>query len=416
MKNPVVDLYFEENKITFALTTSTRLTSLMEQIHIVYQDKRYSYMYLKIVEDIKDMYILVNNEVVEIIWERINNNYKISIQRNSPLFLLTYGITEIIFRIILTSGEEKIFYSPPLSVAVDKRYKDSIDSLFEMLDIIYQKNNLLLYKNKYNNEKIYGIAKRKNNLLDEEVHLLTLFIQNLNKNYIYFIHNVHTSTEIAYSIDLLKKLKNIKPINLQYISMHPEELQKSYNYKGIRIQNDSFIPKKTLVEANKYTRKTYENKMIMSFIWSLYIYVCKKQDELQKFLLKDNIEIIAEQEVDNNYVLCTKIINQYIRLSYKEYNDKYQIFKGKLLEIYTKYSKALLDYPIILNKIPEPTHIFLEIYHYHNIFHLMNLWFGRAKENIPYKDMLMQFSNADRIYEYYCLLGIFDILQELGFK
>ena len=46
----------------------------------------------------------------------------------------------------------------------------------------------------------------------------------------------------------------------------------------------------------------------------------------------------------------------------------------------------------------------------------MNLWFGREKDNIPHHNMVLQFSNADKIYEYYCLLGIVDILLELGFN
>ena len=112
----------------------------------------------------------------------------------------------------------------------------------------------------------------------------------------------------------------------------------------------------------------------------------------------------------------SRIIDQYIRSSYELYEKKYRSIKGELLELYNKYSKVLIEYPVILNKVPEPTAVFLEIHHYRNTFQSMNLWFGREKDNIPHHNMVLQFSNADKIYEYYCLLGIVDILLELGFN
>lgn len=116
----------------------------------------------------------------------------------------------------------------------------------------------------------------------------------------------------------------------------------------------------------------------------------------------------------NNIRTCFQYIG--IRSSYELYEKKYRSIKGELLELYNKYSKVLIEYPVILNKVPEPTAVFLEIHHYRNTFQSMNLWFGREKDNIPHHNMVLQFSNADKIYEYYCLLGIVDILLELGFN
>lgn len=419
MKTPMVEVYSEDKKLIFNLTNSTNLTNLEETVYIVYQDKKYLYIILKNVEDIadiEDIELLVNNEIVEIEWSKKDNQYILIIQRSSPLFLLTYGLTEIVIRVKCLSGEERVFFSPPLSVAINKRYVDNIDSLFEMLDVIYQKNSLLLFQNKIENRRISTTRNNSKNKIEEELELLTAIVQSLNKEYLYFINNAHVLTETQYSVDSIEKLKNIGPKNIQYISMHPEELQKSYNHKGINILNQRFIPDKTLVSISRYTKNTYENKMVMAFIWTLYVHVCNRQEELQKFLLKDKIDIMMDQEIGDDYVLCTKIINQHIKLLYEAYQKNYQKLKNILLEIYNKYSKALLDYPVILNKIPEPTSIFLEIYHYRNVFHLLNLWFGREKENIPHRNMILQFSNADRIYEYYCLLGIHEILNELGYE
>lgn len=50
------------------------------------------------------------------------------------------------------------------------------------------------------------------------------------------------------------------------------------------------------------------------------------------------------------------------------------------------------------------------------MFRLINQWFGNSKFKVPQNNILLQFSNADRIYEYYCLLGLYGSLLELGFE
>ena len=56
-------------------------------------------------------------------------------------------------------------------------------------------------------------------------------MRNLNKNYVYFINNANVLTETQYSVDSIEKLKNVGASSIQYIIMHPEELQKSYNHQ-----------------------------------------------------------------------------------------------------------------------------------------------------------------------------------------
>ncbi len=408
-------LCFEEDFINFELYNSTKLTDFSEKAYIVYQDKKY-YIVLSNIRNIRGMEVSVNDEIVDINWSSEENGYIIKINRDSPLFCLTYGLTEIVFHIIYDNGNEDLFFSPILSVAVAERYKDNIDSLYEMLDIIYQKNNQMLFQSKSKDAITAGIVKTVQNKPEGEYDVLTAIVQNLNKNYPYFISNPYVLTETKYLIDSIEKLKNIGSKNIQYISMHPEELERSYNYKGIKIGNRVYIPKKTMVTTSEFTKNTYENKMVMAFIWSLYIYVSKKKKEMRNFMEKGEVNITFEHNINDGYVLCDKIIQRHIKLSFESYTEKYQILQNELMEIYGKYSRALLNYPVILNKVPEPTSVFLEIHHYRNIFRLLNLWFGGEHNDILRKNKLLRFSNADRIYEYYCLLGIYDTLIELGYK
>ena len=150
---PIIELYYEDKDIVLKLDDTTKLTDLNQTAYIVYQDKKYSHLILKNIENVDEIELLVNNETIDIEWKQTSEGYLLIIQRNSPLFLLTYGLTEIAIRISLIDGTDKIYFSPPLSVAINKKYEENIDALFQMLDIIYEKSNVLLLKNKDRSEE-----------------------------------------------------------------------------------------------------------------------------------------------------------------------------------------------------------------------------------------------------------------------
>ena len=66
--------------------------------------------------------------------------------------------------------------------------------------------------------------------------------------------------------------------------------------------------------------------------------------------------------------------------------------------------------------VPKPTPIFLEINHYRNIYEAFRIWYSFGDFDIPKKNVLLHVSSADVIYEYYCLLNIYESLFELGYK
>lgn len=414
--NPLLEMYSKDSTVNLKLTEMTSMTDLLSHSYVVYQDIYYFFK-LSYRDDIIELEFMVNNEIVDISWTKKDSCYFIEINRDSPLFLLTYGITEIIVHITLLTGDEKYFFSPLLSVAVKKENEDSMDSLYEMLDTIYHRNNLLLYQSKQENEScMQRELKRADNKLEEEIDILLLILQALHKNFPYFLNNPHMVTESKYHFDSIDKLKIIDSKNIQHIITHPDELRAVYSNNGITINRNKFIPNKTLVGTSEYTCATYENRIIISFIWTLYMYIKTRKEEITALLKKSEIDISEKMETKNEYILCSKIIQQYIQIAYTKYEEKYSEFQKQYSAMYTKYSTALIKERTILTRVPEPTPVFLELYHYRNVFQIVNLWFGRSNEKIPKKNTLLQFSNADKIYEYYCLLGIYDILVEMGYK
>jgi len=391
-------------------------TKDLKKSYVVYQDVKYEFR-LKNIFNITNIEMIVNNENVDIVWWSEEEEYVIEISRNSALFLLTYGMTEIIVHVEFHDGDERYLFTAPLSVAVRKEYENSIESLYEMLNVIYYKNDMLLYQSKPDNKRLQiDLFNKADNKLDVEIDELLLILQTLQKNFPYFLNNPHMLTETKYRIDSLEKVRSIEAKNIQHIVTHPEELEITYSANGIFANKNKYIPRKTLVGASEYTCNTYENQMIVSFIWTLLTHIKMRKEEIRNLLKKNEIDIYIKMEPKKEYVLCTKIIQQYIRIAYTKYEEKFLEFQKQFSVTYSKYSSTLVKHTTTLNKVPEPTPTFLEIYHYRNVFQLMNLWFGNSKIKMPQNNILLQFSNADRIYEYYCLLGLYDVLLDLGYE
>ena len=85
-------------------------TKDLKKSYVVYQDVKYDFR-LKNIFNISNIEMIVNNENVDIVWEKEAEEYVIEISRNSSLFLLTYGMTEIIVRVEFLDEDEQYLFT-----------------------------------------------------------------------------------------------------------------------------------------------------------------------------------------------------------------------------------------------------------------------------------------------------------------
>ncbi len=280
---PLLEMWTNDSVIELELFEEVNTKNLKKSC-VVYQDVKYEFR-LKNVFNISNIEMIVNNENVDIVWWKEAEEYVIEISRNSSLFLLTYGMTEIIVRVEFLDGDEQYLFTAPLSVAVRKEYENSIESLYEMLNVIYYKNDMLLYQSKPDNKRRQiDLFNKADNKLEVEIDELLLILQTLQKNFTYFLKNPYMFTETKYRIDSLEKVRSFEAQTIQHIVTHPEELEITYNANGIFVNKNKYIPRKTLVGASEYTCNTYENRMIVSFIWTLLTHIKMRKEEIEKFI------------------------------------------------------------------------------------------------------------------------------------
>ncbi len=392
-----------------------------ESLFVVYQDEIYSYCVSGdcFIPPVDTIEFFINDQQCKIDFRKdeIEENSLVIQHRPSgeKPFQLLFGVTNISMHIVYADKKEIYLFSSYLAIAVNGYRSETIHSISSMLEDIYTKDHALLHKQKMktNSEKTKLLNMRENKL-SEEIAVLKEIATELKKNLPYFMRNPAKTTTTDYHIDDIERLHTIGSKNLEYIVAHPEDLRLSFS-TGIKYGRSYVMPERTLVSTHKFTTKTVENTIVLSFIYTLLLHLNRRILELEKFFRDRKVQIEAS-DIRDNYVLSTAIINQFSSIILEEYYQSLVELSQQLFGIFREYYRLLDGDVTLLVTRPSPTPVFLEIHHYRRVFRMMNLWFATGDYNIPQENEVLHFSSADKIYEYYCLLNLYDILTLLGFS
>ena len=94
---PIIELYYEDKDIVLKLDDTTKLTDLNQTAYIVYQDKKYSHLILKNIENVDEIELLVNNETIDIEWKQTSEEILINIMSNIRNFVILKRRIHFIF-------------------------------------------------------------------------------------------------------------------------------------------------------------------------------------------------------------------------------------------------------------------------------------------------------------------------------
>lgn len=392
-----------------------------DSIDIIYQDEPYCFVVdIQEQEDyIKEIELFINNEQISDTANYVESKgkYVFGNMAHKCHFLLHFGLVQISLRILFISQGEKYYYSPFIAVGIREEYVSSEKSINEMLDFVYKKEHELLYQGKpHNDSTLPQYIRNSDNRFAKEIELLRAISLTLSKQQPYFGNFANQRIIANYSIDKFYKLDSIKSENIRFIAMHPEQLRRSFTTRTIVVNGDGYEPMNTLIERKENSSDTYENRCVLSFIYSLNHHVENRLSEIKRLMEDSGTNIKTSRPVRMNYVLSYNVIQRYLQTTFNDYYKAFQIIKSQLEDHLTVYYKILgCDY-YLLSMIPRPTSIFMEIHHYRAIFEVMNMWFGYSKDTRPIDYHQFHFTSADKIFEYYCLVSIYDLIVGIGYK
>lgn len=370
---------------------------------IIYSDREYK-INIKFEEDIEEIELYINNKKVECYY----SNNEILLNSKNRIFTDYFGY--VIFTVkIKTSNDILELSSEYLEVAI--RNNISNESIRKMIEYIYKNSPKYLTKCTDSIKDFSDTSRGKRNGLEYEISILEKILSEYEENMKYFKSDSKykiSSLNIVYDFE---KLRDIKSETVQYIVSNPQFLTTvNYNtgisYNGINLQ-----PIKTLVNKNNISYDTYENKIILGFLKLVYNSI----DDKIKFL---NLEIMKKKvsNIKSGYTVLIKEVNEnFLKKKFEVYKTKLFNIKKSIEKMYFIYKNIFKCEELLIEKLPKPSSVFINIKHYRRIYNIIIQWFEFGGYNFENEKLLLSLLKSSKIYEYYVLLNIANNIQKNKF-
>lgn len=400
---------------TLELNLGNEIVSKYKKIQeIVYQDLEYELILNLPPDEIIEVSVLVNND--DSAWQEYivmhSDSTRIEFTKKMG-FNLLFGMAQFFVLLTLSDGTEKLMFSETLSVAVRENKKGIQDSLSEMISDILRKQSDFLYRGKIISDS--GRRLYKNSKINKEMDLLDRILYTYKINFPYFKSGLRYRMESATKIDNFERMSSLNPQTINYIVSHPEQLQQVKYKTGIYIQGYNFQPKKTLVSTVYENSNIYENRVIIGFLSYLKTYLTTKKTLAQQILAHSNTIIESKTTLKPGYILSDEMINLFITTDLEKYICEVETKLKETQKVYIQYRRIFNCEEEPITKVPQATTIFQNVHYYRSIFSQINGWFSMGEYDLSEERKILSFVTADQIYEYYCLLSIFESLNELGY-
>lgn len=394
-------------KITLKETVENNIWANSEICGVVYSDMEYEAS-LFFDKEIRDIKIYINDTLRECFYDNGRVIFKATDFLDKRIFLNYFGYVS--FTISIKTDEANYeFYSSYLDVAI----RDNISSelIREMVAYISQNSQKYLFKEESNIKDFADVKRSKTRNINTEISMLENILFEYENNYKYFKTSAKSKIDNCYIVDDFDKLKEVRNETIQYIISNPQNLITVNHNTGILYNKLNLQPKKTLINKNKLSHNIYENQIVLSFLKYIYNSILTKIKEVEK---KNNNS--QKYSIRPEYTSSSNEIYKEISIILNKYTAKLYSIKEKVQQFYFMYKQVLRCDEVNLNRVPKPTAIFLETQHYRRIYKVIKDWFESGNYELESEKMILTFSEASQIYEYYVLFKINNFIIKRGYQ
>ncbi|WP_407444102.1 DUF2357 domain-containing protein [Fibrobacter sp.] len=372
----------------------------------VFCDVKYS---AKVVSEdkLQNVTLLLNGNEVPSVFDNKNQTIKFYDESfGERIFQECFGYVQIVAIYEDDFGQHKV-ESNYIQVMVKKGRQN--DSICRMVDFVYKNNPELLYGKPIskNSSDLKDFADKT---IESHIKLLADILKTYENNYSYFKANARYKTTPKEIVDNFEKLQYVSTNTLQYIAMHPDQLQRTNIPVAIKIGNSRYLPQKTLIVDSTKTYDIFENQIIVGFLKYLQsetVSIKQKLESLEKNIPHKRVET-------KDYVLSTIFVYKNIISVLKLIIEKIDVLYQKASDLYSAYAKILrVSEPLIIG-IPCMSHIFKSIPQYHQIYNCIEAWFNKGVFSLGREKFILSFMKMSQLYEVYVLSKMISFFDNTG--
>lgn len=345
---------------------------------------------------------------------------------NQP-FLLQYDVVVLSFTLTFEDGYTLPVYGPPLLCAsLNSNETENINQiLFELTNL--ENNRLLDIMFKQGQMTIRKVTKddwmnfeenRSYQSLSEYSFLVEQIVQCYTKNFSYFKTQAKHSLIKCQTVVPFNQVKKVSSKNFNWLTQHLEVLNEVDPYVAVlNYQDKSYQPLQMQTDTLRKSFSTYENNVVTSFLHMVLHNANKIANEYQSFIEFQREQLNQGTHLSHGSYLAPIITMKLIQLEHcaQELDKLHENIK-LLSNLYLNYQKIFKIPAKLLKTFPRTTKIFQEIKPYAEIFR--NIWsfFQFGSFHLDKDRMLFEVTTLDRLFEYYCLYRLLEMLMQNGFK
>lgn len=408
---------YSKPKISISMTSATAKQSQLEHIgeKIDFQKSIYSNLtYVFFIDgidisQIENVDVYINDCPENCIYENGEIRFPSKKKQDRKIFIDCYGVVEITLHIYLADNSEITLCSEYLSVLVQNGELN--DAVKAMAQYVYSNQDDLLLNGDPKPKDLASLKKDGSQSLLTQVLLAEEIAQVYEHSYGYFKANSRFKIEKIASVDNIEKLQYITPATMQYIAIHPEQLQQVNNTTGIRINNLTYHPKKTLIIEDQASHDIYENRIIVGFLQTMMGNIDTLIENIDSLLQN----MPRESKVVGDYIHSSFFIFAHTTKMLQDYKNRLTIAKQKIAHLRQLYSSIMAVKSIEVLYPPKPTALFMSVPQYHKIFWVISQWFSFGIYNFEKENFMLSFVKVSSLYESYVLVKFITYLKARGF-
>jgi len=328
-------------------------------------------------------------------------------------FSMCYDMSYFCVRIKLINGMEYTYYSPYFVIATKAYLSELVSKMLNELETL---NEGLLQACFSKSLSQSSLKKNCCSNIYTILNKLEEIINKLKLNYKYFCINPATKIGNQHAVVEIYKAHQMDNNSFEWLARSPENLVETSTKTDICIGNNYYIPKKVLTSTHKRMFNTYENEIILAFIWNICTYIDKLYTEFDLLMNKKNMDEINSFSIPQDYEIPLNIIHRQLRHQYAGILKELSSLRNQFRNQFTLFSEALKCKVGILDHRPVFTHTFREIRHYRNIFECMVVWFDYGNYTLNGAAYLFKMKTIDKIFEFYSLCRIIKCFGMLNFE
>lgn len=372
-------------------------------INSVFSNKKYSISLVNYPNSIIHANLSVNGHLVKSTFR--NGVFYFD---NEMLFLDVFGYIYLSVQFIFEDGSTNILHTPYMHVYISEEDANTVKLMIKYI----HKHTTMLFPN--GNVALDGFDYTNSTTstsLEIQIELFKKILSEYKNNFVYFKNNRNFNLIDVAKYGDIKNAFSANSETLNNVLQKPYYFQKTEDNKGIYFDGDYVLPQKLIIPQKNRQYDTYENIIILSFLYTIFLQSSNLLDNLNE-IMKRKSRTPRVRFYTSSDEMIFSVMNETFEKPITELNSIVVQFK----ELFVLYLEKFGCPYMLLTSCPEASSIFLKTVQYRSIYQLIIEWFRLNNYDLDNEKFLLSLIENNKVYEYYLLLKLLNYFRyEIAF-